>query len=60
MAENMAVFDFALDAGDMKALDSLTTSKAIDMFAELYAKCVNRGTPLDGSLEGVRQKFTCD
>jgi diketogulonate reductase-like aldo/keto reductase len=60
MEENAKVFDFALDAGDMKALDSLTTSKAIDMFAELYAKCVNRGTPLDGSLEGVRQKFTCD
>jgi hypothetical protein len=46
MLENLAVFDFELDAPDMATLDGLTTPEAIAKFAELYRKCVVRDTPL--------------
>ena len=46
MAENMAVFDFALDDEDMATLDALTTPEAIAKFVELYRKCVVRDTPV--------------
>ena len=46
MLENLALFDFELDAPDMATLDGLTTPEAIAKFAELYRKCVVRDTPL--------------
>lgn len=46
MAENMQVFDFALDDEDMAALDTMTTQEAIGAYVELYRKCVVRDTPM--------------
>ena len=46
MAENMRVFDFALDDEDMAALDSMTTPETIQTFGELYRKwCATRRSP---------------
>ena len=50
MAENMAVFDFALDDQDMATLDALTSPEAISKFVELYRKCVVRDTPVSPDL----------
>eukprot|EP00929_Paragymnodinium_shiwhaense_P054484 TRINITY_DN2730_c1_g1_i3.p1 TRINITY_DN2730_c1_g1~~TRINITY_DN2730_c1_g1_i3.p1 ORF type:complete len:404 (-),score=87.02 TRINITY_DN2730_c1_g1_i3:47-1258(-) len=60
MLENSKVFDFELSSGDMLALDSLTTPEAIDAFEGLYKKCVNRDTPLAGSMDGVKTEITAD
>ena len=46
MRENLAVFDFELDADDMATLDGMTTDEAIAKFGELYRKCVVRDTPV--------------
>ena len=59
-AENAAVFDFALDAADLAELDALTTEATYVAFEELYRKCVGRGTPLEGTLEGVKMEITRD
>ena len=56
MKENMAIFDFELDADDMTELDGLTTPEAIDKFAELYRKCVVRDTPVP--IEQAKTTFT--
>ena len=56
MEENMAVFDFELDAEDMAALDGMTTPEAISTFVGLYRKCVIRDTPL--SPEGIKMTIT--
>ena len=56
MAENMRVFDFALDDEDMAALDSMTTPETIQTFGELYRKCVVRDTPLP--IEMAKEKIT--
>jgi len=53
VVENAAVFDFALEAKDMGALDSLTTPQAFEAFRKLYEKCVIRDTPLEGTKEGI-------
>ena len=50
MKENVAVFDFELDAADMATLDGMTTPEAIAKFVELYRKCVVRDTPLPPEL----------
>ena len=42
MIENAQVFDFNLSDEEMKELDSLTTSEALETFQKLYQKCVNR------------------
>jgi diketogulonate reductase-like aldo/keto reductase len=60
MMENAAVFDFALTQEDMDRLDALTTPTAIDAFAELYKKCVNRDTSTAGTMDGVKTTFTRD
>jgi len=60
MVENAAVFDFALTDDDMSRLDSLTTPAAIETFAGLYRKCVNRDTSKDGSMDGVKMSITND
>jgi diketogulonate reductase-like aldo/keto reductase len=60
MVENAQVFDFALSAEEVAALDALTTDGAIAAFADLYRRCVNRDTPLAGSMEGVKAAITED
>jgi len=58
MEENAQVFDFALSAEDVHHLDALTTPVNLETFLELYRKCVNRDTPLAGTLEGVKETIT--
>jgi len=58
MEENAQVFDFALSAEDVHHLDALTTPDNLETFLELYRKCVNRDTPLAGTLEGVKETIT--
>lgn len=60
MVENSAVFDFELAVGDMEALDSLTTSVALETYLDLYRKCVNRDTSKSGTLDGVKMNITID
>ena len=60
MVENMAVFDFELDADDMAKLDALTTPAAIENFVELYNKCCTRDTPDAGRADLLRSKLTAD
>eukprot|EP00304_Pavlova_gyrans_P014647 CAMPEP_0206061496 /NCGR_PEP_ID=MMETSP1466-20131121/54259_1 /ASSEMBLY_ACC=CAM_ASM_001126 /TAXON_ID=44452 /ORGANISM="Pavlova gyrans, Strain CCMP608" /LENGTH=300 /DNA_ID=CAMNT_0053436845 /DNA_START=1 /DNA_END=903 /DNA_ORIENTATION=+ len=60
MVENAEVFDFELAAADMAKLDALTTRGAIRTFSDLYRKCVNRDTPLAGTLDGVKMDITED
>ena len=60
MMENAQVFDFALEEEEMEDLDSLTTQDALIAFRDLYRKCVNRDTSMDGSLEGVKMDITFD
>lgn len=60
MQENAEVFDFELSEAEMAELDSLTTPKAIETFAALYRKCVNRDTSKDGTLDGVKMTITED
>lgn len=45
---------------DMGKLDSLTTAENLEAYKKLYMDCVNRDTPLNGSMEGVRTEFTVD
>ncbi|KAJ1622694.1 NADP-dependent oxidoreductase domain-containing protein [Pavlovales sp. CCMP2436] len=58
MIENAQVFDFALSDAEMTALDGLTTEAAVGAFAHLYRTCVNRDTPLAGTLDGVKMEIT--
>lgn len=58
MEENAQVFDFVLSPEDVRQLDALTTPDNLDTFLELYRKCVNRDTPLAGTLEGVKEIIT--
>jgi len=60
MEENALVFDFELSDDEMKELDGLTTSDAIEKFKGLYRKCVNRDTSKDGTLDGVKMEITFD
>lgn len=60
MEENAEVFDFELTSDEMSELDSLTTPEAIDVFAGLYRKCVNRDTSKDGTMDGVKMDITTD
>lgn len=60
MRENAAVLDFELSAEDMAKLEGLTTPDAIAKFRDLYRKCVNRDTPNDGKLDGVKMEITED
>jgi diketogulonate reductase-like aldo/keto reductase len=60
MKENIAVFDFVLDAADMAALDALTTPESLAAFKTLYQSCVVRDTPLQATNEGVKADFTLD
>jgi len=60
MQENAEVFDFELSEAEMAELDSLTTPKAIETFAALYRKCVNRDTSKDGTPDGVKMTITED
>mmetsp|Transcript_45758 Transcript_45758/g.103320 ORF Transcript_45758/g.103320 Transcript_45758/m.103320 type:complete len:350 (+) Transcript_45758:71-1120(+) len=60
MAENAAVFDFELDADDLAKLDDLTTEQNLEAFEALYYKCVNRDTPNDGTMLGVKAAVTRD
>ena len=60
MAENARVFDFELGAEEMAELDGLTTPAALEAFAALYRKCVNRDTTKDGTLDGVKMDITVD
>jgi diketogulonate reductase-like aldo/keto reductase len=60
MIENASVFDFALTEDEMARLDALTTPAAIEAFAELYKKCVNRDTSTAGTLQGVKTTITSD
>jgi diketogulonate reductase-like aldo/keto reductase len=60
MVENAQVFDFSLSEEDMQELDNLTTPEAIDTFAGLYRKCVNRDTSKDGTMDGVKMEITND
>ena len=58
MSENLAIFDFELDAADMATLDGMTTPEAIAKFVELYRKCVIRDTPLGP--EGIKMAIVED
>jgi diketogulonate reductase-like aldo/keto reductase len=58
MRENSQVFDFELSDAEMARLDGLTTDAAVAAFALLYRTCVNRDTPLAGTLEGVKMDIT--
>ena len=58
MAENLAIFDFALDEADMATLDGLTQPANLDAFLGLYQKCVVRDTPDAGKLELAKQQIT--
>jgi diketogulonate reductase-like aldo/keto reductase len=49
-----------LSPEEMLQLDQLTTPAAIDAFYELYKKCVNRDTTMDGTLDGVKLHITKD
>jgi len=60
MKENAQVLDFELAADDMAQLDTMTTAQALQDFKELYQKCVNRDTPLDGTMDGVKMEITVD
>ena len=60
MVENSLVFDFELSEEDMATLDALTTSDSLEAFKALYAKCVNRDTTKDGTMEGVKTDITID
>lgn len=60
MIENAAVFDFSLTKDEMAMLDNLTTPDAFPAFKSLYQKCVNRDTPLDGKMTGVKEDITAD
>lgn len=60
MIENAQVFDFALDESDLARLDALTTPDALETFAGLYRKCVNRDTTKDGTMDGVKMSITVD
>lgn len=63
MVENAKVLDFALDEGDVRRLDALTTPDAVQAFRALYEKCVLRDTPLAGTSEGLallRPEITAD
>mmetsp|Transcript_53569 Transcript_53569/g.106271 ORF Transcript_53569/g.106271 Transcript_53569/m.106271 type:complete len:365 (+) Transcript_53569:2-1096(+) len=60
MEENASVFDFSLDERDLACLDGLTTMENKATFLELYRKCVNRDTPLDGTFQGVKPHITVD
>lgn len=61
MRENLLVFDWSLDAGDMAKLDALTTEESLEAFKALYIKCVTRDTPVAGTPEAAdlpRKSFT--
>jgi diketogulonate reductase-like aldo/keto reductase len=63
MRENLAVFDWSLDAGDVEQLDALTTADNLETFKALYIKCVTRDTPIAGSQEAAdmtRKSFTVE
>jgi diketogulonate reductase-like aldo/keto reductase len=58
MVENAHVFDFVLSEEQVATLDALTTDGAVAAFCDLYRRCVNRDTPLAGSMEGVKAVIT--
>jgi len=60
MEENADLFSFEIDDDDMQLLKGLTDDDNKARFEELYRKCVNRDTPLDGTMEGVREVVTVD
>eukprot|EP00935_MAST-01C_sp_MAST-1C-sp1_P000499 g499.t1 len=60
MIENAMVFDFALDAEDMAALNTLTTDSNLETMKKQYIKCVTRDTPLAATGEGTRQQITLE
>jgi len=58
MIENADVFNFFLTEDEMDELDSLTNDIALDTFVDLYRKCVNRDTTMDGTMDGVKMAIT--
>jgi len=58
MIENADVFNFSLTVDEMDELDSLTNDIALDTFVDLYRKCVNRDTTMDGTMDGVKMDIT--
>jgi len=60
MVENANVFDFAIEAQDMDRLDALTTPDNLQLFRDLYMKCVNRDTSKAGTMDGVKTEITLD
>ena len=58
MMENCDLDGWEIEEEDMARLKGLTDVANLERFEMLYRKCVNRDTPLDGSLEGVKMKIT--
>ena len=51
MVENAQVFGWTIEDADVARLDSLTTPASIEVFRELYFKCIVRDTPIAGTMD---------
>ena len=60
MVENSQIENFEIEEADMDELRALTTEENKAKFLALYRKCVNRDTPKDGTMDGVKDKITVD